>query len=141
MGWHTEIKKFSASEPVLAGRAVVRQPWLRFPHWSPPSAQQEEIMKPQIPSSENRLLSGRVVRKIKKFIKKRVPGCTNIKGTVRPDWICMRVVSLESPLKAHKPLWGLNFFISLFEIETNLLLVRFTGCMESCPPIGCRTVI
>jgi hypothetical protein len=26
------------------------------------------------------------------------------KGTVRPDWICMRVVSLESPLKAHQPL-------------------------------------
>ncbi len=26
------------------------------------------------------------------------------KGTVRPDWICMRVVSLKSPLKAHKPL-------------------------------------
>jgi hypothetical protein len=25
-------------------------------------------------------------------------------GTVRPDWICMRVVSLESPLKAHQPL-------------------------------------
>jgi hypothetical protein len=27
-----------------------------------------------------------------------------LKGTVRPDWICMRVVSLESPLKAHQPL-------------------------------------
>jgi hypothetical protein len=27
-----------------------------------------------------------------------------LKGTVRPDWICMRVVSLKSPLKAHKPL-------------------------------------
>ncbi len=27
-----------------------------------------------------------------------------VKGTVRPDWICMRVVSLESPLKAHQPL-------------------------------------
>ncbi len=26
------------------------------------------------------------------------------KGTVRPDWIYMRVVSLESPLKAHQPL-------------------------------------
>ncbi len=25
-----------------------------------------------------------------------------LKGTVRPDWICMRVVSLESPLKAHQ---------------------------------------
>jgi hypothetical protein len=27
-----------------------------------------------------------------------------LKGTVRPDWICMRVVSLESPLKGHQPL-------------------------------------
>jgi hypothetical protein len=26
------------------------------------------------------------------------------KGTVRPDWICMRVVSLECPLEAHQPL-------------------------------------
>ncbi len=25
-------------------------------------------------------------------------------GTVRPDWICMRVVPLESPLKWHQPL-------------------------------------
>ncbi len=29
---------------------------------------------------------------------------SSFKGTVRPDWICMRVVSLESPLKAHQPL-------------------------------------
>jgi hypothetical protein len=28
----------------------------------------------------------------------------HVKGTVRPDWICMRVVSLESPLKAHQRL-------------------------------------
>ncbi len=27
-----------------------------------------------------------------------------IKGTVRPDWIYMRVVSLESPLKGNQPL-------------------------------------
>jgi hypothetical protein len=26
------------------------------------------------------------------------------KGTVRPDWVCMRVISLESPLKGHQPL-------------------------------------
>jgi hypothetical protein len=25
-----------------------------------------------------------------------------IKGTVRPDWICMRVVPLDGPLKVHK---------------------------------------
>jgi hypothetical protein len=30
--------------------------------------------------------------------------CTALKGTVRPVWICIRVVSLESPLKAHQPL-------------------------------------
>ncbi len=29
----------------------------------------------------------------------------NFKGTVRPDWICMRVVPLESPLKGHQPLY------------------------------------
>jgi hypothetical protein len=29
--------------------------------------------------------------------------------TVRPDWICMRVVSLESPLKRHQPLYDFNF--------------------------------
>ncbi len=31
------------------------------------------------------------------------------KGILRPDWICMRVVSLESPLKGHQPLYVLNF--------------------------------
>jgi hypothetical protein len=33
----------------------------------------------------------------------------SFKGTVRPDWICMRVVSLKSPLKGHQPLYVLNF--------------------------------
>ncbi len=68
-----------------------------------------------------------------------------LKGTVRPDWICMRVVSLESALKGHQPLQVFNFFISLLNIlkrlqspeplhaELNpiLLLVRFTVCMCS----------
>jgi hypothetical protein len=31
------------------------------------------------------------------------------KGTVRPDWIRMRVVLLESPLKGHQPLYVFNF--------------------------------
>ena len=31
------------------------------------------------------------------------------KGTVRPDWICMRVVPLESPLKGHQLLYVLIF--------------------------------
>jgi hypothetical protein len=32
---------------------------------------------------------------------------SQVQGTVGPDWICMRVVSLESPLKGHQ---GLNVF-------------------------------
>jgi hypothetical protein len=32
-----------------------------------------------------------------------------LKGTVRQDWICMRVVSLESPLKGHQLLYVFNF--------------------------------
>ncbi len=74
------------------------------------------------------------------------------KGTVQPDWICMRVVPLESPLKGHQPLYDFDFLISVLniwnkfwaascKIEPNLLLVRITGCIESCLPIGWRTVI
>jgi hypothetical protein len=37
------------------------------------------------------------------------------KGTVRPEWICMRGVSLESPLKGHQPLYVINYFI--FDLE------------------------
>ena len=33
----------------------------------------------------------------------------SFKGTVRPDWICMRVVSLKSHLKGHQPLYVFNF--------------------------------
>ncbi len=40
----------------------------------------------------------------------------SVKGTVRPDWICMRVVPLESPLKGHQPLYGLDFLISVLNI-------------------------
>jgi hypothetical protein len=36
-------------------------------------------------------------------------GFLPFKGTVRPDWICMIVVSLESPLKGHQPLYVFNF--------------------------------
>jgi hypothetical protein len=38
------------------------------------------------------------------------------KGTVRPDWICMRVVPLESPLKGHQPLYVFDFLISVLNI-------------------------
>ncbi len=48
------------------------------------------------------------------------------KGTVRPDWICMRVVSMESLLKGHQPLWVIIFFISLLNILADLkVLSRF----------------
>jgi hypothetical protein len=39
-----------------------------------------------------------------------------VKGTVWPDWICMRVVPLESPLKGHQPLYILDFLISVLNI-------------------------
>jgi hypothetical protein len=38
------------------------------------------------------------------------------KGTVRPDWICMRLVSLESPLKGHQPLYVFNFLFLILNI-------------------------
>ncbi len=49
-----------------------------------------------------------------------------IKGTVRPDWICMRVVSLKSPLKGHQPLDVFDFLISVLNIWNNSkVLSRF----------------
>jgi hypothetical protein len=39
-----------------------------------------------------------------------------IKGTVRPDWICMRVVSLESTLNGHQPLYVFNFLFLILNI-------------------------
>jgi hypothetical protein len=41
---------------------------------------------------------------------------TSSQITVRPDWICMRVVPLESPLKGHQPLCVFDFFISVLNI-------------------------
>ncbi len=38
------------------------------------------------------------------------------KGTVRPDWIRMRVVLLESPLKGHQPLYVFNFLFLILNI-------------------------
>ncbi len=50
----------------------------------------------------------------------------SIKGTVRPDWICMRVVPLESPLKGHQPLCVFDFLISVLNIWNNFkVLSRF----------------
>jgi hypothetical protein len=40
----------------------------------------------------------------------------SVSGTVRPDWICMRVVPLESPLKGHQPLYVFDFLISVLNI-------------------------
>ncbi len=70
------------------------------------------------------------------FLKNR-----NIKGTVRPDWICMRVVSMERPLKGHQPLYVFNFWATSCKNDSNLLLVRITVCIESCLAIGWRTSI
>jgi hypothetical protein len=39
-----------------------------------------------------------------------------LKDTVRSDWICMRVVSLESPLKGHQPLYVFNFLFLILNI-------------------------
>ncbi len=39
-----------------------------------------------------------------------------LKGTVQPDWICMKVVSLESPLKGHQLLCVLNFLFLILNI-------------------------
>ncbi len=41
---------------------------------------------------------------------------TTFKGTFQPDWICMRVVSLESSLKGHQPLYVLNFLFLILNI-------------------------
>ncbi len=36
------------------------------------------------------------------------PAISNdIKGTIRPDWICMRVAPLDSPLKGYQPLYSM----------------------------------
>ncbi len=76
--------------------------------------------------------------------------------SVRPDWICMRVVSLESPLKGHQPLQVcFNFFIFdleyLKQLQSSeplhakrpliLLLVRFTVCMCSSRNLFRQTVL
>ncbi len=48
------------------------------------------------------------------------------KGTVQPDWICMRVVPLESPLKGHQPLYVFDFLVSVMNIWNNFkVLSRF----------------
>ncbi len=50
----------------------------------------------------------------------------SFKGTVRPYWICMRVVPLESPLKGHQPLYVFDFLISVLNIWNNFkVLSRF----------------
>ncbi len=49
-----------------------------------------------------------------------------LKVTIRPDWICMRVVPLESPLKWHWPLYVFDFLISVLNIWNNFkVLSRF----------------
>ena len=56
------------------------------------------------------------------------------KGTVRPDWICMRVVPLESPLKGHQPLYVFDFLISVLNIWNNFkALSRFMQNLTQSP--------
>jgi hypothetical protein len=80
--------------------------------------------------------------------------CNYRLGTVRPDWICMRVVSLKSPSKGHQPLYVYNFFIFYLEFLKQLqsyeplhakrplilLLVRLTVCMCSSRDLFRQTV-
>jgi hypothetical protein len=49
-----------------------------------------------------------------------------LKGTVRPDWICMRVVPLDRPWKEHQPLYFFDFLIWLWNIWKDFkVLSRF----------------
>ncbi len=45
-------------------------------------------------------------------------GNWSVKGTIRPDWICMRVVSLESPLKG-QPLYVFKFLFLILNVWKN----------------------
>ncbi len=72
--------------------------------------------------------------------------------TVRPDWICMRAVSLDRLWKERQPLYVFDFLISLLNIWNNFkVLSRFIQnwikppacwvCIEFFLPIGWRTFI
>ncbi len=78
---------------------------------------------------------------------------STLKGSVRPDWIYMRVVPLDRPWKGHKPLWVFDFLISHLTIlkrlqssellhakmnPTSCLFDHITVCIESCLPIDWR---
>jgi hypothetical protein len=59
----------------------------------------------------------RYIGRIMSLFLKMILLCAYVfKGTVRPDWICMRVVPLESPLKGHQPLYVFDFLISVLNI-------------------------
>ena len=66
-----------------------------------------------------------------------------IKGTVGPDRISLRVLSLDRPLKGHQPLYVFDFLILILNIweefkvlsrfmqkKSNLLLIRITVCIK-----------
>ncbi len=76
-----------------------------------------------------------------------------IKGTVRPDWISLRVISLDRP-QGHQPLclWFFNFVLEYLrrdkcseplhtKMHLILQLVGNTGYLEVFLPIGWRTFI
>ncbi len=49
-----------------------------------------------------------------------------IKGIVQPDWICMRVVSMDRPWNWHQPLEVFNFLISVLNIWKDFkVLIHF----------------
>ncbi len=67
------------------------------------------------------------------------------KGSVRPDWIWMRVVPLESPLKGHQPLYVFDFLISVLNIWNNFkVLSRFMQNWTqppACPDHGLHRIL
>ncbi len=78
-------------------------------------------VSPIIASSPNLFSSKPLLRRILK-----IQNQYRFKGTVRSDWICMRVVSLESPLKGHQPLYVLNFLFLILNIWKDFkVLSRF----------------
>jgi hypothetical protein len=50
------------------------------------------------------------------ILKTSLVAWKSFNGTVRPVWICTRVVPLESPLKGHQPLYVFDFLILVLNI-------------------------
>jgi len=63
-----------------------------------------------------------------------------VKGTVRPDWICIRVVPLDRPWNGHQPLYVYDFLILILNIWIDFkVLSRFMqNCLQSSCMFGPR---